>query len=382
MTSQYDDMLMTIASQPSPSQYHTRIVDDKKSSRLDRWFAKRAPRQDSATLSLRNVYIFFSREGALFALLLIITFIAGINYANNLVLGLCFYLASVWVISFHLTFAHVIGLKIQLLEVTVAEAGSPAWVTLKVTSTSAKPRRQLSFTFEQQLANSNQAKESGWAEESSQAAVHEGGASSSIPAYAYSHILPSISGEHIIKLPVMTQQRGRMILPRLKISSVYPLGIMRAWSYVYFATPAWVTPKPWAFDWQAQYIVASDEAAVQSHHVIQGQHDFDRLDDYTPGQSLARVSWPHVARGQGMLTKHFADPVGQELRLDYADMPAAHHEQKLSQLAYALQKMPTNGAAFQVILPNDLAEGVGGAGRIGQGEAFVQASMLRLAKVR
>ncbi|WP_243443457.1 hypothetical protein [Psychrobacter sp. JCM 18903] len=69
-------------------------------SALSRWFASRAPKSDSATLNLRNVYIFFSREGTLYAVLLIITFIAGINYGNNLVLGLCFYLVSVWLISF------------------------------------------------------------------------------------------------------------------------------------------------------------------------------------------------------------------------------------------------------------------------------------------
>ena len=32
-------------------------------SLLSRWFAARAPKSDNATLNLRNVYIFFSREG-------------------------------------------------------------------------------------------------------------------------------------------------------------------------------------------------------------------------------------------------------------------------------------------------------------------------------
>ncbi len=38
---------------------------------MARWFAARAPKSDSATLNLRNVYIFFSREGLLFAVLLL-----------------------------------------------------------------------------------------------------------------------------------------------------------------------------------------------------------------------------------------------------------------------------------------------------------------------
>ena len=319
-------------------------------ARLERWFAKRAPRADRAQLTLRNVYIFFSREGALFALLMLITFIAGINYANNLVLGLCFYLASVWVISFHLTFAHVMGLKVELLEVSMAEVGQPAWATIKIISHSGKPRRQLSFRFDD-----------------------KGQVKLRTPETKVR--VAKISGEQIIRLPITSEQRGKLLLPRLIISTVYPLGIMRAWSYVYFATPAWFYPAPLAFDWQDSYVSASDTESAQSYYTTQGQDDFEQLDDYIEGESLARVSWAHVARGQGMLSKHFADPAGHEMRLDYADMPAAQHEQKLAQLVFALQNTAASDNAWQLVLPND------NRGDIGQGHAFIQASLLRIAQV-
>lgn len=359
---------MTGRAPKSASTHQPNLNGNKTSSRFALWFANRAPRQDEVSLNLRNVYIFFSREGALFALLLLITFIAGINYANNLVLGLCFYLISIWVISFHLTFAQVMGLTVQLLEVTVAEAGSPAWVTLKVSSKSNQPRRQLGFCFEQSDLSFEQSRKVS----SAQQPVN--GSGSKV-------WLPSMTGEQIIMLPVVTQKRGRLVLPRLIVSSVYPLGIMRAWSYVYFATPAWVIPKPIKFDWQAQYIAASEEVATQSPLGIEGQQDFERLDDYVEGQSLARVSWAHVARGQGMLTKNFVDPAGRELRLDYRDMPGIQHEQKLSQLAFAIHKMAVIDVPFQLVLPD---EGIGadGISKMGQGQAFIQASLLRLAKVR
>lgn len=327
----------------------------KNPVRLERWFAKRAPRADSAQLNLRNVYIFFSREGALFALLLLITFIAGINYANNLVLGLCFYLASVWVISFHLTFAHVMGLKVELLEVSMAEVGQPAWATIKIISHSGKPRRQLRFGFDDNSQNKLRTPET-------------------------TVRLTKIVGEQTIKLPITSDQRGKFILPRLIISTVYPLGIMRAWSYVYFATPAWFYPAPLAFDWQDHYVSVRDTDAAQSdcisqiNQITQGQGDFEQLDDYIEGESLARVSWAHVARGQGMLSKHFADPTAHELRLDYADMPAAQYEQKMAQLVFALQKSASSDHAFKLLLPNDETD------ELGQGQAFIQASLLRIAQ--
>lgn len=335
---------------------------------LARWFAKRAPKSDSATLNLRNVYIFFSREGALFAVLLIITFIAGINYGNNLVLGLCFYLISVWLISFHVTFAHISGLQIELLDVSMAEASSPVWVTLQVRSESRQPRRQLVFIFEQHKRNKQNA--------NNRTSQNKSRLSAST---ATKVLLPRLQDEQVIRLSVMTDQRGQLELPRLKISTVYPLGIMRAWSYVYFARTAWVYPKPLAFDKQAQYVTASLDklpTGQQYSQHTQGQDDFDRLGSYIEGESLARVSWAHVARGQGMFTKHFSDPIGVEQVLDYTDMPAAHHEQKLAQLAYAVMTLGELGNPFQMQLPHETDS----AATIGQGEPFVEACLLRLAK--
>ena len=151
---------------------------------------------------------------------------------------------------------------------------------------------------------------------------------------------------------------------------------MRAWSYVYFARRAWVYPKPEAFDWQAQYALANEKDLPTGGQYQKGQDDFERLDNYIEGESLARVSWGHVARGQGMFTKHFADPVGHEQTLDYADMPAAHHEQKLAQLAYGVQTLGELGVPFTMQLPQDKPAGAA----MGAGDSFVQACLLRLAK--
>ena len=343
------------------------------SSLLSRWFAARAPKSDSATLNLRNVYIFFSREGMLFALLLIITFIAGINYGNNLVLGLCFYLVSVWLISFHVTFAHISGLKVQLIEVTMAEAGAPVWVTLQLISESRQPRRQLLFSFEQTDDKANSKLNSKTDKKSSKKIKNSADSQQSI-------LVTRLQGEQVIRLPVQTHSRGQLTLPRLIIKTVYPLGIMRAWSYVYFARSAWVYPKPETFDWQAQYAIVSQEDLPTGGQYRQGQDDFERLDNYIEGESLARVSWGHVARGQGMFTKHFADPVGHEQTLDYGDMPAAHHEQKLAQMAYGALKLGELGVPFNMRLPNDMPFNEHSAATMGEGEVFAQTCLLRLAK--
>lgn len=327
---------------------------------MAQWFAKRAPKSDRVKLNLRSVYIFFSKEGALFAVLLVITFIAGVNYANNLVLGLFFYLASVWFISFHLTFTHVSGLKVELVDITTAEVGAPVWVTIKLINDARQPRRQLLLSFD--------------VDKKSEKSAPKAKNNPRLNQDKSRVLVPELKKEAEVRLAVPTINRGKLTLPRLIIKSTYPLGIMRAWSYVYFAKVTWVTPKPMAFDWQTKFVAAQTSDSAVSGRSIQGQDDFEQLSSYVEGESLARVSWAHVARGQGMLTKHFADPVGQEFRLDYADMPASTHEQKLSQLAFGVNELDRLGTPFQLVLPD------AAAAPIGQGAQFTQACLLRLAK--
>ncbi len=255
----------------------------------------------------------------------------------------------------------------------MAEVGEPVWVTLQLRSASRQPRRQLRFGFEQsEVDNQEQSRRKQKHKSKRNRKQLNNDPTSQV-------LLTRLQGEHIIRLPITTYKRGQLELPRLKISTIYPLGIMRAWSYVYFARTAWVYPKPEEFDWQAQYVTANlddlPSAGQYSQH-IQGQDDFERLDNYIEGESLARVSWGHVARGQGIFTKHFVDPVGHEQSLNYADMPAIPHEQKLAQLAHGAITLGRLGVPFKMQLPNEAHS----VATIGQGESFTQTCLLKLAK--
>jgi hypothetical protein len=260
----------------------------------------------------------------------------------------------------------------------MAEAGAPVWVTLQLRNDSRRPRRQLLFTFEQIVSAQTEQKPH---KKVDRKANKNNDNQHEIHANSQPSVLVTrLQDEQIIRLPVQTHRRGQLQLPRLKIKTVYPLGIMRAWSYVYFARSAWVYPKPEAFDWQAQYAIASLEDLPIGGQYRQGQDDFERLDNYIEGESLARVSWGHVARGQGMFTKHFADPVGHEQTLDYADMPAAQHKQKLAQMAYGALTLGELGVPFNMRLPNEMTVNKHSAATMGAGETFAQACLLRLAK--
>ena len=79
---------------------------------IDRWMGKRFQIEDSKSLFQKDILIFIYKQGFLYLVLILITFIAGINYANNLILGFCFLISSILWMSFYLTFKQLYGLKI------------------------------------------------------------------------------------------------------------------------------------------------------------------------------------------------------------------------------------------------------------------------------
>lgn len=303
------------------------------------FLVRRTPKSDHIVFSLKNIYVFFSAQGYLFGLLLAVTFVMGVNYANNLVLGLCFYLFGMWLVGVFYTFVQISALELTLIETSLTQAGQDAWVSVQISTKSNKPSRQIVLGF-------------------------DGGKAV---------VVPSADKILTVQLPVPTAKRGRMTLPRLTVHTVYPLGILKAWAYAYFDTPVYVYPKPQAFDWQIGIFVNDEHGEQLGVMGKVGQDEFDRLDDYQIGESLARVSWGHLARGAGLLTKHFADPVGTQRKVDYQDMPSTNHEQKLSQMAFAIKALQDSQMSFCVVLPDFTSE-------FGLGKDFVQACLLNLAK--
>lgn len=183
--------------------------------------------------------------------------------------------------------------------------------------------------------------------------------------------LAAIDQEVMVTLPVLTDSRGAVVLPRLNIKSTYPLGVVQAWSYGFFAQTGFAYPAPIAFEDTTKTLTQSfDDNTSQFYRA--GQDDFDRLDSYKDGESLARVSWSHFARGAGMLTKQFADPVGQTFSIDYQTMPASNHEEKLGQMTYALLALEGGQLAFRFVLPSGEWTGVG--------DEFIRSCLLHLAK--
>lgn len=280
------------------------------------WLSKRFQFAQQKQLSQRDVLVFIYQQGYLYLVLIFITFIAGVNYANNLILGFCFLISAVLCISFYLTFKQLHGLSIELLTDEVGQVGHDL---------------NLHFYFQQPVAQSR---------------------------YLYIQ-----AGEQLYKVLVnqsrqkfslsfYAEQRGKFVYPAIQIYSVYPFGLVRAWTYLYHQRLAWVAPK-------AQYSTTENKQHLPSFEPE--MDEFRELRSYQEGESLQAVSWKQVARGQGLYIKVFEQYQNQHsIEIHYAHMPSPSHEEKLEWMMGLIEQCEQQQLAYSLHLPHaELTSGYG-----------------------
>ncbi len=281
--------------------------------RWNRWLDRRIPRQQIVTLNQRRIFIFLTRQGGMAGLMVLAMFVAGINYANNLLLGLSFFLGSIIVVVIHHTYANLSGLRITALSAGSAFAGESASFLLRLDDVRERDHESLLLEWD-----------------------------------GVQQIVPWVNGQLEVAVPLLTQKRGWMRPPRLKLSTVYPLGLLRAWTWLDLDLAALVYPHPEASDVMPVGPGADGEGEKQRRR---GHDDFDGLKTFTPGDSLAHVSWKHLARGSGLLTKTYAsEEVGSDI-LDFDAMPGLPIESRLSRLTWWVLVLAQHNHAFGLRLP-------------------------------
>lgn len=290
--------------------------------RWRRWLDRRIPRERQVTLNQRRIFIFLTRQGFLAGTVVIALFIGGINYANNLLLGTSFFLSSLFIIAIHHTYANLSGLRVTAVAASTAFAGEEARFQLRLDDVRDREHESLLLEWDGVLTP-----------------------------------LAWINGAEDVAVGLLAPRRGWFRPPRLKISSTYPLGLLRAWTWLDLDLAAVVYPHPEPSDTIPAGAGREGEGERQRKR---GHEDFDGLRRFTPGDPLAHISWKHLARGRGMLTKTYAsEEVGSDI-LDWHAMPGLPIESRLSRLAFWVVLLSQQNHAYGLRLPGtDIPAGLG-----------------------
>jgi uncharacterized protein (DUF58 family) len=287
------------------------------SGRMARWIRRRQG-DDSLPLTLarRRLYILPTRAGTGFGLLLILMLVAGLNYANSLALFLAFLLIGFALTAMHLCHRNLLGARL-------AGASAPP--------TFASRSGTLSLTFENDATVVRYRIAAGIGDEPT------------LPAD-----LPPQGRAHI-DLPVTAARRGIVRLGRLRLTTTYPFGLFRTWTWVHAPIEMLVYPR--ACGTLPMPTHGGSKSGVRSH-TLPGSDEWLGLRPFRDGDSPRQVDWKAYAREGPLLVKEYS-AAGSELRVlrfdMLSDLPV---EVRLEQLARWVVDAETSGVRYGLELPD------------------------------
>lgn len=266
-------------------------------------------------LNQRRVYILPSRQGWLFAFVLVVMLLGDINYNLSLGYVLTFLLAMMALLSMLYTFRNLAHLSIQAGHIAPVFAGETARFVFHVDNPGNVARYQIH--------------------------LHDDAGHHSVSDLAAHAATP-------IYLDLPATKRGWLDSERLTLYSEFPLGLFHAWSYLHFDVRALVYPRPAsARAWPAS--ATSDGTGRRS---VAGDDDFAGLRNYAAGDALPRIAWKALAREQGLQVKQFSAPLARELWLDWAALSEPDMETRLAVLTRWVLDADTQGLRYGLRLPD------------------------------
>ena len=276
-------------------------------NRFERWLVSRFPESDHVTLTQRRIYILPTKAGWFYVLVGFGVLLLGINYQNNLAYAVAFLMASVMITAILHTFNNLSGITLRF------EAPSPCFAN--------RPTHYRMST--QANADKYQVK-----------ASLAGGVTSTADLSSSGHM----------DLGFKVRRRGDRPMGVVTVETIYPLGLLRAWSRTSIPHAVLVYPEPimgGLLTDLTEHAPRSDQNAP-----LEPEDDLDTLKEYQQGESLRRIAWRKAAKGQGLYSLQFEEKDQSVTWLSMALWPELDTETRLSRLTAWVLELEKQGTSY------------------------------------
>jgi len=247
--------------------------------RFSRWLDRRIPPTTHITLSQKNVFIFPTRTGFAFGGLIVLLILGAINYQASLVYGVAFLLGSVFLVTILYTFRNLSGLRLTLSGARPGFVGEDLEISVRVERPEGRAREGVQLGWPEGILQ--------WAELSEQAT-------------------------DTVRLYVPAPRRGYFDPGRLLVETYFPLGLLRAWTWVDLDVRVLVYPKPVFGEFPKDETGHRDEGQLIDPL---GSDDFHDIKAYRPGDPTRHIIWRSYARSDELMVKQYASYVEPRLWL-------------------------------------------------------------------
>jgi uncharacterized protein (DUF58 family) len=159
-----------------------------------------------------------------------------------------------------------------------------------------------------------------------------------------------------ISIAIPTQQRGWLQTGRMRISTIRPLGLARAWSWIRPDTQLLVYP---ALELNAPALPEAQGEGSQARMHSQGEH-LHQLREYRHGDARKQIAWKASARSEHLLVREYETQTAKEVQLDWFSLNSLPYEARIARLARWVVNAEQSGCRYSLRLPNEfIASGHG-----------------------
>jgi len=299
-----------------------------------------AGRQFRVVLDRHRVYIFPTRHGWYFVLALAVMLLGSINYGNSLAFVLTFLLSGVGLVGILHTYRNLAGLRYSGGRAEPTFAGKRAHFTLFFDNRGQHGRTSIRIERYPRRTGSRWL----WRRRRPPSRC----------------LIIDIDADALCSagLTLEAERRGLFNLGRIRLETTYPLGLLRAWSFIETAVQCVVYPKPLG---RPELPPATPAAQRDLGGRMHGTDDFVGFRAYHAGDSPRYIAWKAYARSDELIVKRFTGSGAVALTLHWDQ--TAHLgsvESRLSQLCLWVLEAETRGFNYGLSLPQaSVARGLG-----------------------
>jgi uncharacterized protein (DUF58 family) len=293
-----------------------RSLKDVLVSRIkQRVFTRRGPMTPPFELEYRHIFVLPTTFGWGFGAMLVFMALGGLNFNNNMALMLVFLLGTIAQLTTFIAYRNLSGLKVDRVYAEPVFCGERALFRVFVSNADERHRFAVVVGFKQ-------------------------------PQDCRDIKLNSCETFHL-KHPTLT--RGWLEMPSFRLETRFPLGLFKAWSWIFPKTRCLVYPAP-----ANKAPPLPKPGHGQAGRAKNGDGDqVHGLRKYQPGDSIHRVAWRASARHDELYSLEMESPREDAYELDWDLLKGGDIETRLSILTAWVIAADHKQLSYSLRLPGD-----------------------------
>ena len=281
-------------------------------AKIQGWMRPRQAETLPARLTRQRIYVLPTASGLFFGFVLATMMLGALNFNNNPALLLAFLIAGAAQASLFGAHMQLSGVVVSTIAADPVPAGEAIHLRIALGAVDQRVRRGLRVAHGEAFAHTS---------------------------------FDSHGGTVELLLP--TEHRGWLPVHRIELSTVQPLGLARAWGYVWPDEPLLVYP---AAEAQAPPLPAPAGDAGRAQ-VTRAGDDIHQLRGYRTGDARRSIAWKASARRDSLLVREYEQHRSEQLTLDWQLTAGLPYEQRIRRLARWVDDAERAGQRYALHLP-------------------------------